>query len=144
MLRGFNEKGEKALGSITLPLQFGDLRTEAKFHIIDSDTSYNALIGRPWIHEYRMIPSTLHQCMKYQRDGVEYCIQGDTQPFAVYEIGLYEDAEHYLPRQQGEDGPRKPQVQLPKVAPEFRLPTSVPPTPYRGGRMGRRGRGRVL
>lgn len=80
--------------------------TEAKFHIIDSDTSDNALIGRPWIHEYRT--STLHQCMKYQRDGVEYCIQGDTQPFAVYEIGLYEDAEHYLPRQQGEDGPRKP------------------------------------
>lgn len=41
MLRGFHEQGEKALGSITLPLQFGDLRTEAKFHIIDSDTSDN-------------------------------------------------------------------------------------------------------
>ncbi|PKU82911.1 hypothetical protein MA16_Dca006209 [Dendrobium catenatum] len=47
MLRGFNEKGQRALGSVTLSLLIGDLRTEAKFHIIDSETSFKALLGRP-------------------------------------------------------------------------------------------------
>ncbi|NAV33015.1 retroviral-like aspartic protease, partial [Klebsiella pneumoniae] len=51
-LRGFNEKRKKALGAVTLLLEVGGLRIEAKFHIIDSETSFNALLGRPWIHEY--------------------------------------------------------------------------------------------
>lgn len=81
MLRGFNEQGERALGSITLLLRIGDFQTEAKFNIIDSETSFNALLGRPWLHEHRMVPSSLHQCIKYWRDGIEYCIKGDLQPF---------------------------------------------------------------
>ena len=68
LLRGFNEKGERALGSITLMLEIGELKIEAKFHIIDSETSFNALLGRPWLHEYRMVPSSLHQCIKYERE----------------------------------------------------------------------------
>ncbi|KAI0492253.1 hypothetical protein KFK09_026522 [Dendrobium nobile] len=98
VLRGFNEKGERALGSITLLLEIGGLKTEAKFHIIDSTTSFNALLGRPWIHEYRMVPSTLHQCIKYQRDGIEHVIKGDLQPFSIQEIGIYEDAAYFVPK----------------------------------------------
>lgn len=67
MLHGFNEKGQKTLGSITLPLQFDEFQTEAKFHVIDANTSFRALLGRPWLHEYEMVPSTLHQCIKYTR-----------------------------------------------------------------------------
>ncbi|XP_028549524.1 uncharacterized protein LOC110105940 [Dendrobium catenatum] len=44
VLRGFNEQGERALGSITLLLVIAGLKTEAKFHIIDSATSFNALL----------------------------------------------------------------------------------------------------
>ncbi|NAU84042.1 retroviral-like aspartic protease, partial [Klebsiella pneumoniae] len=112
MLKGFNDKGQRALGSITLPLQFGELRTEAKFHVIDADTSYKALLGRPWIHEHEMIPSTLHQCMKYLRDGVEHSIPGDTQPFIVHEVTRYDDAEYYIPRQSTRPSVPQPSVQL--------------------------------
>ncbi|NAU33234.1 retroviral-like aspartic protease [Klebsiella pneumoniae] len=98
MLRGFNDKGQRALGSVTLLLEIGELKTEAKFHIIDSETSFNALLGRPWLHEYRMVPSSLHQCIKYMLDGEEHCIKGDIQPFSVHEVGIYEDAAYYLPK----------------------------------------------
>ena len=31
--------------------------------MIDADTSYNLLLGRPWIHRNSIVPSTLHQVM---------------------------------------------------------------------------------
>ena len=97
LLRGFNQKGERAIGSITLLMKTGDLaKTTAKLHIIDSETSFNALLGRPWIHENRMVPSSLHQCIKYYEGG-EHCIKGDLQPFSVHEIGIHEDAADFAP-----------------------------------------------
>ncbi|PKU85204.1 hypothetical protein MA16_Dca018254 [Dendrobium catenatum] len=45
-----------------------------------------------------MVPSTLHQCIKYQRDGIEHVIKGDLQPFSIQEIGIYEDAAYFVPK----------------------------------------------
>lgn len=42
---------------------------------------YNILLGRPWIHERKAIPSTLHQCLKYEYEGQTYNIQADKEPF---------------------------------------------------------------
>ncbi|PKU83164.1 hypothetical protein MA16_Dca007822 [Dendrobium catenatum] len=44
-----------------------------------------------------MVPSTLHQCVKYQQDGIEHFIKGDLQPFSIQEIGIYEDAAYFKP-----------------------------------------------
>lgn len=88
MLRGLNQKGERALGSITLLMTVGELVTTAKFHILDSETSFNALLGRPWIHEHRMVPSSLHQYIKDCYGGEEHCIKGDLQPFSIHEVGI--------------------------------------------------------
>ena len=33
--------------------------------MIEADTSYNLLLGRPWIHRNFIVPSTLDQVMKY-------------------------------------------------------------------------------
>ena len=37
-------------------------------YVIDADTSYNLLLGRPWTHTNWIIPSTLHQYFKYVED----------------------------------------------------------------------------
>ena len=37
--------------------------------VIDADTSYNLLLGRPWIHRNSIILSTLHQVIKYVDEG---------------------------------------------------------------------------
>jgi hypothetical protein len=68
-IHGFNQNSQRALGAVNLALNFGALKTEIKFYIIDADTSYKALLGRPWLHEQCMVASTLHQCIKYVKDG---------------------------------------------------------------------------
>lgn len=94
-IHGFNQNSQRSLGAVTLSLRFGELNTQTKFYVIDSDTSYKALLGRPWLHEHYVVPSTLHQCMKYVKDGKQKRINGDVKPFAVHEIGL-KDAKYFL------------------------------------------------
>ena len=53
------------MGKIKLRYQIGDLKSEVICYVIDADTSYNLLLERPWIHRNAIIPSTLHQVMKY-------------------------------------------------------------------------------
>ena len=69
---GFNANGTRPMGKIKLRCQIGDLKSEVTCYVIDADTSYNLLLGRPWIHRNSIVPSTLHQVMKYI-DGVEKC-----------------------------------------------------------------------
>ena len=43
-IQGFDQVGQKALGTIALKCELDDLYTYALFHVIDADTSYNALL----------------------------------------------------------------------------------------------------
>lgn len=64
--------------------------------MIDAATSYNALIGRPWLHENGVVPSTLHQCIKYKdASGDIGRIFADKKPFTVAEY-FYADAKLYF------------------------------------------------
>ncbi|GAA0143851.1 hypothetical protein LIER_04437 [Lithospermum erythrorhizon] len=51
------------------------MSSTSKFHVIDAKTTYNMLLGRPWIHSNNIVPSTLHQCFKYSKDGVKMTIK---------------------------------------------------------------------
>ena len=51
-------------------------------YVIDADTSYNLLLGRPWIHANWIVPSTLHQCFKYVDDNATVrTVFAEKQPF---------------------------------------------------------------
>jgi hypothetical protein len=47
IIHGFNQNSQKALGALTLNLQCGSLKAPSKFYVIDVETSYRALLGRP-------------------------------------------------------------------------------------------------
>jgi len=94
-IQGFNAKTQTSLGAITLPIEMGGFRMEVKFHVINSDTTYKALLGRPWLHEYGIVPSTLHQCIKFMYKGVEHKIDGDISPFQEGETHCA-DAKYYM------------------------------------------------
>nr|XP_016509399.1 PREDICTED: uncharacterized protein LOC107826875 [Nicotiana tabacum] len=47
ILTGFNNAVERTSGEITLPVLAGGITLETTFHIMDQDTTYNAIIGRP-------------------------------------------------------------------------------------------------
>ena len=45
--------------------------------MVDTSTlSYKILLGRPWIHEMKFIPSTYHKCVTFPHNGFEMCILG--------------------------------------------------------------------
>ena len=52
------------LGPVNLTIQMSPAKFEAKFQVLDIDTNYNLLLGRPFIHMTGVVPSTLHQMMK--------------------------------------------------------------------------------
>jgi hypothetical protein len=58
---GYDNHAKPALGVITLKLQMSSYTFKVKFFVIEANASYSALLGRPWIHKYRVVPSTLHQ-----------------------------------------------------------------------------------
>jgi hypothetical protein len=97
IIHGFNQNSQKALGAITLNLQCGGLKAPTKFYVIDVETSYRALLGRPWLHSNQVVPSTLHQCLKYMENGKQKRIDGDVKPFGVHEI-KFNDAQYFLPK----------------------------------------------
>ena len=67
---GFNARSSHLLGKIHLWCQIRYLKLEVMYNVIDADTSYNLLLGRPWIHVNWIVPSMLHQCFKYVDDKV--------------------------------------------------------------------------
>nr|XP_016469985.1 PREDICTED: uncharacterized protein LOC107792299 [Nicotiana tabacum] len=66
-LIGFNNAVERTSREITLTVLAGGVTLETTFHIMDQDTAYNTIIGRPWIHAMKAIPSSLYQtCQRAQ------------------------------------------------------------------------------
>ena len=83
---------------ICLNLSIGDLTSSTLFHVIDARTTYKMLLGLPWIHGNGIILSSLHQCFKYYKNGVQK-VDADLKPFAETESHLadaifYTDISH--------------------------------------------------
>ena len=70
---------------------------KVRFYVIDANMSYSALLGRPWIHKYRVVPSTLHQCLKFL-DGskTQQRIIGNMSSYTIQEA-YHVDAKYYFP-----------------------------------------------
>ena len=67
-VRAFDGAKRDTLGEIYLIVTIGPAEFGITFQVIDMDTSYNLLLGRPWIHMARAVPSTLHQVVKFEHD----------------------------------------------------------------------------
>lgn len=45
--------------------------------MLDVAVSYNLLLGGPWIHAAKAVPSTLHQMVKFECDKQEIVVHGE-------------------------------------------------------------------
>ena len=95
VIQGFNQEGQRAIGMIWLDVTVDELKARPLFHVIDSKTSYNLLLGRPWIHGNGVAPSALHRCFKYCNDKQIKVVTVDLQPFTAAE-SHFADAKFYL------------------------------------------------
>ena len=64
-VRTFDGSQRQTMGEVDLCIQMGPAEFETEFQVMGISTSYNMLLGRPWIHAVRAVPSTLHQILKF-------------------------------------------------------------------------------
>ncbi|XP_060182361.1 uncharacterized protein LOC132612029 [Lycium barbarum] len=85
----FNIACETTKGEITLLVNTTGIVQHTKFYVIDGEMRYNTLLGRPWLHIMRALPSTLHQMLKFPTSEGVNIIHGEKpaakEMFAVEE-----------------------------------------------------------
>ncbi|XP_070049484.1 uncharacterized protein [Nicotiana tomentosiformis] len=64
-LFGFNNSSVITKGEVVLTTFTEGVVKDTKFQVIDADMAYNIILGRPWIHYMDVVPSTLHQVIKF-------------------------------------------------------------------------------
>ncbi|XP_019231786.1 PREDICTED: uncharacterized protein LOC109212591 [Nicotiana attenuata] len=79
VLHGFNMVGEETKGEIIISIGMSGTTHNTEFQVINGDMKYNALLGRPWIHNIRAVPSTLHQVIRFPTRGGITTIYGERQ-----------------------------------------------------------------
>ena len=68
-------------------MQIGPCTFNVEFQVMDISPSYNCLLGRPWIHIAGVIPSTLHQKIKFVIEGQLVCIAAEEDMIAAASSG---------------------------------------------------------
>ena len=65
------------MGTLTTHVMIGPVRYSVFFQVLRIQSSFNLLLGCPWIHEAGAIPSSLHQKVKFIHKGHIITIQFD-------------------------------------------------------------------
>ena len=87
---GFVRMQKHTIGSIQLVLRVGLIVALTRFHVIDSAVPYHALLGRPWLHKHKLVPSTYHQCVKRRFLGKLIRIPANHTSFDLSEAHYFE------------------------------------------------------
>ncbi|XP_070034467.1 uncharacterized protein [Nicotiana tomentosiformis] len=76
-VKAFDGSQRATIGEINLDIQMGPNWFDDEFHVLDISTTYNLLLGRPWIYAVGVVASTLHQVVKFEWNHQEVIIHGD-------------------------------------------------------------------
>ena len=74
-------------GKIEIEIQIGPCTFTVEFQVMDISLSYNYLLGRLWIHIAGVIPSTLHQKIKFITEGQLVCVSAEEDMIAAISSG---------------------------------------------------------
>ncbi|XP_070050593.1 uncharacterized protein [Nicotiana tomentosiformis] len=64
LLPGFNLASVTTMGEILLLTNAEGVMKTNLFEVEDGVMGYNIILGRPWLHEIKVVPSTYHQMLK--------------------------------------------------------------------------------
>eukprot|EP00261_Vitis_vinifera_P025052 XP_010657630.1 PREDICTED: uncharacterized protein LOC100852852 [Vitis vinifera] len=68
-VRAYDSTRREVMGTLEIELLIGPATFVAIFQLLRIPTSFNLLLGRPWIHRAGAIPSSLHQKVKFIHDS---------------------------------------------------------------------------
>ncbi|XP_009772653.1 uncharacterized protein [Nicotiana sylvestris] len=77
LLLRFNLTSVTTREEILLPTNAEVVIKMTLFEVVDGDIGYNIILGRPWLHEMRVVPSTYHQLLKFPMPQGIRQIRGD-------------------------------------------------------------------
>ncbi|XP_074305107.1 uncharacterized protein LOC141640045 [Silene latifolia] len=64
-LVGFSGETKQSFGEIMIPTFAGGMNKQVQYMVIDGPSTYNVILGRPWIHEMKALPSMYDQSLKF-------------------------------------------------------------------------------
>ena len=80
-LVGFGGMKVQPVGTITLPLVVGaypqQVTGNVNFFVVDCSSSYNAIIGKPTLNNWKAVTSTYHLLVKFPSEYGVGEVQGD-------------------------------------------------------------------
>ena len=91
---GFASGATKTKGVIPIEVKVGSKIATVAFFVVNTDSTYNALLGRDWIHSNWVVPSSLHQVLVFWKDNNNIeVVKADERPFLTYNNNV--DAQLY-------------------------------------------------
>ncbi len=76
-LYGFSGESVMPVGRVTVKVHARTISSPTEFWVLNSYSPYNAIIGRPWLHKMKAVPSTLHQRLRFPTPEGIMEIRGD-------------------------------------------------------------------
>ncbi|KAH1247175.1 hypothetical protein GmHk_06G017124 [Glycine max] len=73
----FDGSPREVRGEIDQPVQISPHTYQVTFQVMDINPAYSCLLGRPWIHSVGVVPSTLHQKLKFVVEGHLVIVSGE-------------------------------------------------------------------
>jgi len=97
IVRAFDGSKREVMGEVELPIQIGPRVFQITFQVMDILPAYSCLLGRPWIHSAGLVPSTLHQKLKYVMGDKLVIVSGEedilvSRPSSSHYIEAAEEA----------------------------------------------------
>ncbi|XP_050919823.1 uncharacterized protein LOC127137400 [Lathyrus oleraceus] len=77
IVKAFDGSRKTVIGEVDLPIGIGPHVFQITFQVMDVVPAYSCLLGRPWIHEAGAITSTLHQKLKFVKNGQIVTVNGE-------------------------------------------------------------------
>ena len=77
LLYGFDGNEARSPDIVRFLILVDSYNVVTEFSILNVPSPYNAILGRPWIHMMRAVPSTHHQLLKYLTPFWTANIRGD-------------------------------------------------------------------
>ena len=91
---GFAGGATKMKGVIPIEVKVGSKVATVAFFVVNTDSTYNALLGRDWIHSNWVVLSSLHQLLVFWKyDNNIEVVKSNKRPFVAYNNNV--DAQLY-------------------------------------------------
>jgi hypothetical protein len=76
-LYGFSGESVMPVGRVTVKVHAGTISSPTDFWVLNSYSPYNAILGRPWLHKMKAVPSMLHQRLRFPTPEGIMEVRGD-------------------------------------------------------------------